>query len=212
MVDLREQAMKTTTCYLLCFDKPIGNLDSANGWAGHYLGSSAGLDAELARFRRNGGHAKIMQELYRQGIGFDLVRTWPGGRSREKQLKGTDHRAGRGRGLRRYCPRCSRPSRWQRGDTMYGGYAVVAGVINQRFRPEPPVSRSRVYHWHKRGTLNRAGDKPPSPVEENPDAPRTQPRYVFDTDPWLEWFRHGVPGPHGRGWVAWALDQDEKKN
>lgn len=187
--------MKTTTCYLLCFAKPIGDLAKPSGWAGHYLGSSAGLDAELARFRRDGGHAKIMRELHRRGIDFELVRTWPGGRDMERWLKGKH-------GPVRLCPRCGPLPRsgYQIGDVMNGGYATVAGVLNQRFNPQPPVTRSKVYHWYKRGTLNHAGDRPPEPVERHTDPPRTQPRLIFDTEHWVTWFAAGIPGPHNKGW------------
>lgn len=192
--------MITKTCYLLCFAKPIGDLAKPSGWARHYLGSSTDLDAELARFRRNGGHAKIMQELHRQGIDFELVRTWPGGRETERWLKDKH-------GPVRLCPRCGPPPRdayWNGDGTMIGGYSVVAGVLNQRFTPQPPVSRSRVYHWYIRGTKNHAGQPPPQPVEERPDAPRTQARHVFDTEHWVVWFAAGIPGPHNKGWRVWV--------
>jgi hypothetical protein len=187
----------TTTCYLLHFDKPIGDLAKATGWAQHYLGSSADVYAELARLASPGCHAKIMREVNRLGIGWELVRTWPGGRVREAALKE--------RGPGRYCPRCASPkSGWQIGDKMLGGYAVVAAVLNQRFAPHPAVTRSRVYHWDVRRTLNHAGQRPPEPVELRPDALRTQPRRVFDTEHWVIWFRAGIPTAHATGWAHWA--------
>jgi hypothetical protein len=190
--------MKTTTCYLLHFDQPIGNTATAKGWAQHYLGSSADLATELAVHARVTSHAAIMRAVNGAGIGWELVRTWPGGRGLERRLKQ--------RGPVRYCPKCSGTPRhgWYLEDAMYGGYSVVAAVINQRFRPEPPIVRQRVSHWYLRGTLNNRGEPPPRPVEVHPDAPRSQPRYVFDTEPWVEWFRPGVPGPHGHGWMVWS--------
>lgn len=193
--------MITSICYLLHFAKPIGDLAKPSGWAQHYLGSSAGLDAELGRFRKDGGHAKIMQEVHRLGIEFDLVRTWPGGRELESWLK---HK----HGPVRLCPRCSNVRcPYQIGDMMIGGYSVIAGVLNQRYCPQPPISRSRVYHWDVRRTRNHAGDRPPEPVEEHPDAPRTQPRRVFEIEAWVTWFAAGVPGPHNKGWRIYVPAQ-----
>lgn len=194
--------MITKVCYLLCFAQPIGNPDDPIGQAGHYLGSSTNLVAELARFRRNGGHAKIMQELHRQGIGFELVRTWPGGRGVERRLKGMNEQRRRGQGLRRYCPRCgaSTPQWWMKGDTMIGGYSLVAGVLNRTFRPEPPIDRRQVAAWYQRGTYNRDGVESPRETEKRTQAKRTTPRLLFDTDAWVAWFRPGVPGPRNKGW------------
>lgn len=87
---------------------------------------------------------------------------------------------------------------------MYGGYAAVAAVLNQRFGPQPPVSRSRVYHWHIRQSRNHLGQVPPAPVEEHPEHKRTQPRFVFDTADWVAWFEPGVPGRNGKGWVRYV--------
>jgi hypothetical protein len=72
--------------YLLHFDRPLGDLDNPRGQARHYLGYTDDLDARLAA-HRSGNGAAIMAAVARAGISWQLVRTWEGGRSLERQLK-----------------------------------------------------------------------------------------------------------------------------
>ena len=70
----------TPACYLLHFDRPYRH-------ARHYLGSTTHhLPRRVARHKAGTG-ARLIQVITAAGIGFVLVRPWPGGRDRERQLK-----------------------------------------------------------------------------------------------------------------------------
>lgn len=90
---------------------------------------------------------------------------------------------------------------------MKGGYQVVATVLNDTYIwPDGRViDRRQVEMWFIRQTVNQAGEKPPEPVAEDAEAPRTQPFYIFDTTPWVAWVQPGVPGQRGAGWVVPVL-------
>lgn len=79
--------------YLLHFDAPYRH-------ARHYLGTAAAghLEARLAAHAAGRG-ARLTQVVAAAGIGWQLARTWPGGRDRERQLK-------RQGGASRRCPMC----------------------------------------------------------------------------------------------------------
>jgi predicted GIY-YIG superfamily endonuclease len=66
--------------------------------AGHYLGSTKDLPARL-RAHAHGDGARLMAVITEAGIGWQLARTWEGGRARERQIK-------RQGGLSRCCPLC----------------------------------------------------------------------------------------------------------
>jgi hypothetical protein len=82
----------------LHFDEPIGDTSKPTGFAQHYTGTAADLEARLAEHRA-APDPKIIQAVQRKGIGWQLARTWPGGRQRERQLKNQG-------GARRHCPVC----------------------------------------------------------------------------------------------------------
>jgi hypothetical protein len=84
--------------YLVHLDRRLGT-DHPKGGAGHYLGTTVDLDRRLAQ-HRDGTGARILAAAVQRGIGFELVRTWPGGRDVERRLK-SHHNAPR------LCPRCS---------------------------------------------------------------------------------------------------------
>lgn len=80
------------TIYLLHFDRPYKH-------ARHYLGWTRNLEARLSD-HRSGSGARLLAVLKREGIGFQLVRTWaPATRHRERQIKIQG-------GLSRCCPAC----------------------------------------------------------------------------------------------------------
>ena len=80
------------TVYLLHFDRPYKH-------ARHYLGWVAGdLAARLARHAAGHG-ARLLAVLKDAGIGWQLARTWPGDRHRERQIKNMGS-------LARRCPLC----------------------------------------------------------------------------------------------------------
>jgi hypothetical protein len=88
--------------------------------------------------------------------------------------------------------------------TARGGYTVVADVLNAVYEwPDGrEVSRQAVENWFLDQTRNKAGTTRPEPVDYDEDAPRTQPRFIFDAADWVEWVRAGVRGERRRGWVV----------
>ena len=87
------------TVYLLHFDAPLGDPSKAHGMAQHYIGYTDDLETRLEAHRRGNG-AAIMAAVSRAGIGWQLVRTWEGGRDLERQLK-------RRKKARCLCPLCN---------------------------------------------------------------------------------------------------------
>ena len=88
---------------------------------------------------------------------------------------------------------------------MRGGYQVVADALNRAysFPDGRTVTRQSVEAWNLGRVLNQTRQVPPSPVEEDPEAVgHGDPRYIFETDAWVEWARPGVPGRYNRGWVV----------
>jgi predicted GIY-YIG superfamily endonuclease len=80
------------TVYLLHLDAP------GFGHAKHCTGWTADLAGRLARHEAGQG-ARLLEVAHAAGIGWTLARTWPGTRSRERQLK-------RQGGASRRCPLC----------------------------------------------------------------------------------------------------------
>lgn len=66
-------------CYLIHFDEAYKH-------ARHYLGVADDLDARLEAHRAGNG-ARLIQVIQSAGITWRCVRTWPGGRKLERQLK-----------------------------------------------------------------------------------------------------------------------------
>jgi hypothetical protein len=79
------------TVYLLHFDRPYKH-------ARHYLGWADDLDKRLAVHGTRHG-ARLLAVLREHGIGWQLARTWPGDRNRERQIKNMGT-------LARRCPMC----------------------------------------------------------------------------------------------------------
>lgn len=91
------QRKKTTGCYLLHFDTPLAH-------ARHYLGYARDIDARIAAHTAGQG-ARLMAVCKERGIGFQLVRVWPGAnRLDERKLKNRKN----GPAL---CPRCHPPKK-----------------------------------------------------------------------------------------------------
>ena len=68
-----------STIYLLHLDKPLRHTR-------HYVGLADDLDARLER-HASGQGARMLAVCVERGIGWQLVRTWEGGRKFERQLK-----------------------------------------------------------------------------------------------------------------------------
>ncbi len=79
------------TVYLLHFARPYRH-------ARHYAGWTHDLAARLDEHRAGRG-ARLLSVLADAGIGWELARTWPGSRTRERALK-------RQGGASRRCPLC----------------------------------------------------------------------------------------------------------
>jgi predicted GIY-YIG superfamily endonuclease len=67
------------TIYLLHLDEPFGH-------AKHYTGWASDLHARLAHHAAGTG-ANLLRHVAAAGIGWTLVRTWPGDRREERRLK-----------------------------------------------------------------------------------------------------------------------------
>ena len=81
----------TGTVYLLHFDRPYAH-------AKHYTGWTTNLDNRLAAHEAGRG-ARLLAVVAAHGIGWQLARTWPGDRTRERCLKNQG-------GASRHCPLC----------------------------------------------------------------------------------------------------------
>lgn len=81
-------------CYLLHFSHPI----SAAHTCQHYIGWCIDLNVRMAMHRAGKG-ARLTQVAVERGIGFEVVRTWPGSREFERYLKN-------GKRAPRLCPMC----------------------------------------------------------------------------------------------------------
>ena len=79
------------TVYLIHFDRPYKH-------ALHYLGWAKNLDSRMEHHRRGNG-ARLLAVIQNAGIGWRVVRTWPGGRDVEARKKKQGSRG-------RHCPVC----------------------------------------------------------------------------------------------------------
>ncbi|SRR6266498_1537468 len=77
--------------YLIHFERPYKH-------ARHYLGWATDLEHRLRQHRAGYG-ARLLDVIQQAGIAWSLARTWPGTRTRERQLK-------RQGGASRCCPLC----------------------------------------------------------------------------------------------------------
>lgn len=82
--------------YLLHFDRPYQH-------AKHYLGSCQDLERRLIQHGKGRG-ARLLEVVSQAGIGWQLARTWCGGKQRERQLKKQG-------GASRSCPICKEARR-----------------------------------------------------------------------------------------------------
>jgi predicted GIY-YIG superfamily endonuclease len=76
------------TTYLICLDRPLGG---PVHFAQHYIGQSKDVAARLETHRAGLG-ARMLAAANERGIGYQVVRTWEGGREVERRLK-AHHRA-----------------------------------------------------------------------------------------------------------------------
>jgi hypothetical protein len=115
--------------YELHFDRPIGDPENPRGWAQHYIGHTEDLDRRVAEHR--GGHtAAIMRAVRQAGIGWHVVRTWPGTRDTERQIKLL-------RSGRRLCPECTE-------HPLTGAGAVARAAALRQHREAQAARRQRL--------------------------------------------------------------------
>jgi len=74
-------------CYLIHWQPAIGNFNHPKGMASHYLGSTKKPVSDRLREHKSKAGARITKAAVEQGRELVLVRTWRGGRARERQLK-----------------------------------------------------------------------------------------------------------------------------
>ena len=74
-------------CYLIHWQPAIGNLSNPRGTASHYLGSTKKPVSDRFNQHQSQVGARITKAAVEQGRELVLVRTWRGGRSRERKLK-----------------------------------------------------------------------------------------------------------------------------
>jgi len=74
-------------CYLIHWQPAIGNLSHPRGTASHYLGSTKKPVGDRLMEHKSKVGARITKAAVEQGRELVLVRTWRGGRSRERKLK-----------------------------------------------------------------------------------------------------------------------------
>ncbi len=113
----------TGTVYLLHLDTPYKH-------ARHYTGWTTDLDARL-QAHRNGHGARLMEVVKAAGITWRLVRTWPGGRDRERAIKDR-HEAPR------LCPACSAQPRPVCAGRSAPPVATAPPVVTEP-PPQPPA-------------------------------------------------------------------------
>jgi hypothetical protein len=88
-------------CYLYHLDPPYipeGAEDEPSKWAGHYIGTR-NIDSDRDDQHGTSSGARLLEVQREAGGTWHLVRTWAGGRDKERQLK---TRAGS-----QYCPECA---------------------------------------------------------------------------------------------------------
>lgn len=91
-------------CYLLHFEQPVEH-------AQHYIGTCDGSVYDRYQEHVTGQGSPLVREAIRAGILVSLVRTWPGGRAVEKQLK-------RMKQARRLCPLCRQEAMQRNAEKM----------------------------------------------------------------------------------------------
>ena len=99
LTDAQIAATTGPTVYLIHFHQPFHH-------AAHYLGFTDNLLYPIALHRAGRG-ARLLEVIGAHGIGFAVVRTWPGDRRLERRLKNWHSGP-------RLCPVCQERRRQQR--------------------------------------------------------------------------------------------------
>jgi predicted GIY-YIG superfamily endonuclease len=135
----------TGTVYLLHFSRPYKH-------ARHYIGWADNLAARLA-LHETGQGARLLAVARAAGITWQLARTWPGDRFRERQIKTQG-------GASRHCPMCGVTPRAAPAQGTLQGIVPAAPPVPVRDRygryllPDPDTGQERA--WTRATTLARA--------------------------------------------------------
>ncbi len=86
--------------YLVCLDRPIGDLDNPHGHASHYIGWAVDhLDRD--KVHRTGNGCAMLRWCVANGVDFHVTRVWENvTRDFERKLK-------RFKNAKKLCPDCS---------------------------------------------------------------------------------------------------------
>lgn len=101
-------------CYLIHLVQPLG---SERKMAQHYIGTAIDVVARLTQHRAGRG-ARMLAVAAERGIGFDVVRLWPGDRTIERQLKQRGHAP-------EMCPACAGAAAFRRGRVVSADQLVL---------------------------------------------------------------------------------------
>lgn len=88
------------TVYLLHFERPISDRHTCQ----HYIGYAVNLEARIRHHRNGTSKARLLEVAKERGIGFEVVRTWEGGKDLERMLKNLKNAPS-------LCPKCQEMSR-----------------------------------------------------------------------------------------------------
>jgi hypothetical protein len=131
--------------YLLHFSRPI----SPSHTCQHYIGWCLDLPTRMHAHRAGAG-ARLTQVAVERGIGFEVVRTWPGTREFERQLK--ERKCGP-----RLCPVCCR----QRGRTVAAPHQLALPLDEPAPWELPGYVVPRVStDWYEAQWLRHCGPAP----------------------------------------------------
>jgi predicted GIY-YIG superfamily endonuclease len=111
------------TVYLIHFDRPYKHARHYTGW------TKGSLDKRL-QLHRQGQGSRLMAVVTAAGIGWQLARTWEGGRRRERQIKAQG-------GASRCCPLCG-----VRPRTPAAAGATMPAAAGTPAEPARPAARS----------------------------------------------------------------------
>lgn len=151
--------------YLLHFDRSYVPYDGAppGATARHYTGFAQGGPQNLRRRLSQHGTArgaKIMRAVAAAGIGWELARTWPGDRARERQLKTQGSAA-------RRCPLCGiepRPGELPRNSDG----SVARSLVTDAQKDAAGLMTAALLSAHAELRRGLVAGKPPRPASRGP--------------------------------------------
>jgi predicted GIY-YIG superfamily endonuclease len=139
--------------YLLHFERPISDRHTCQ----HYIGWCLDLVRRLAVHRAGQG-ARLTQVAVQRGIGFEVVRTWPGSRELERLLK--DRKEGPA-----LCPICcERQGRRLKSVKLPAEQQLALPFVEEPWANEPPPA-TKMDGWEFHYYRKRLAWTGPAPIE-----------------------------------------------